>query len=55
MQDIDLTRTKLVHRKAVFAYNGVVISWHSMKVNALETSSNHYKIIALHEAGRVFG
>lgn len=36
----------------VFTYNSTTISWRFMKKSLVATSSNHYDIVALHEAGR---
>ena len=36
----------------VFNYNGTAISWRSVKQTMVATSSNHSKIIAIHEASR---
>lgn len=38
----------------VFIYNGTMISWKSVKQTLVATSSNHYKILALHEASKEF-
>ena len=36
----------------VFTYGGTTISWRSVKKTMLATSSNHSKILAIHEASR---
>ena len=36
----------------VFTYGGTTISWRSVKQTMLTTSSNHSKILAIHEASR---
>ena len=36
----------------VFNYNGIAISWRSVKQTMVATSSNHSEIIAIHEASR---
>ena len=36
----------------LFCYNGTAISWRSTKQSLVATSSNHFEIIALYEAGR---
>ena len=36
----------------VFNYNGIAISWRSIKQTMVVTSSNHSKILAIHEASR---
>ena len=36
----------------VFSCNGVTTSWKSIKQTMVATSSNHSKILALHEASR---
>ena len=38
----------------VFSCNGVVISWKSVKQTMVATSSNHSKILALHESNREY-
>ena len=34
----------------VFTYGGMTISWRSIKQTMVATSSNHLKILAIHEA-----
>ena len=36
----------------VFNYNGITISWRSIKQTMVTTSSNHSEILAIHEASR---
>ena len=36
----------------LFCYNGITISWRSIKQTLLGSSTNHFKIIDLYEIGR---
>ena len=36
----------------LFTYEGIAISWRSVKQTLVATSSNHYEIIAIHKASR---
>ena len=38
----------------LFCYNDTVISWRSTKQTLVETSTNHFKIISLYEAGKKY-
>ena len=54
MQDIFRTLTKLDHKHDIyFTYANTTISWRSVKTNdGGHTSSNHSKILAMHEVSR---